>query len=109
METKLTLSISEARARLPELAQRVTDSPSEVIIIEHRNRKQRLVLASESQLLLLEAMVEKLKRQNPPSGFKLKGSMWSDLTDEEMEAAIAADRQTQAALREEKRRKFLEE
>lgn len=88
MKELLRISISEARARLPELAQRAMASPSSVIVIEHRDYSENLVLMTEGHLRMLEKLVEKstTKRSAP---FKLAGSMTSDLTDEELEAAMA--------------------
>jgi hypothetical protein len=94
MEEILRLSISEARARLPELAQLAMGSPGRVIIIEHRDLKERLVLTTESTIKALEAGVNK-KPKTPT--FKLAGSITSDLTDEEMETAIAEMRRKWAA------------
>jgi PHD/YefM family antitoxin component YafN of YafNO toxin-antitoxin module len=104
----MRISISEARARLPELAQSVMDSPGRVIIIEHRDRKERVVLTAESYLRSLERKVEAMKQQ-PTAPFKLFGSMTSDLTDEELEAALAAMRAEAAAEAAAKIKRILEE
>jgi len=85
----MRLSISEARARLTELAQLVMDSPGTKVIIEHRNREERIVLVAESHIRALEVMVEKLRESNAATPFKLAGSISSELTDQEMEAALA--------------------
>ena len=89
MEEILRLSISEARARLPELAQLAMGAPGKAIIIEHRDFKERLVLTSERSIEALEAAVKKAANA---STFKLAGSISSDLTDEELEAAIKEGR-----------------
>jgi hypothetical protein len=90
MEEILRLSISEARARLPELAQLVMEAPGRAIIIEHRDFEERLVLTTESSIKALETTVK-----NTPTApvFKLAGSMTSDLSDDELEAAMIALRQ----------------
>ena len=91
MKELLRISISEARARLPELAQRAMAAPGAVIVIEHRDYSENLVLTTEAHLRMLETLVEKstIKRNAP---FRLAGSMTSDLTDEELEIAIATAR-----------------
>ena len=108
MEPALTLSISEARARLPELAQLVMESPGKRIIIEHRDRKERVVLIAESHLIRLEAMVEHLKQQGGGS-FTLAGSITSDLSDDELEAALAGLREEAAAAAAAKLARMLEQ
>jgi hypothetical protein len=90
MELILRLSISEARARLPELAQLVMAAPGRAIIIEHRDFQERLVLTTESSIEALETKVE--NAANEPGVFKLAGSISSDLTDDELEAAMIAVR-----------------
>ena len=67
----LKLSISEARARLPELAHRVMDAPGEVVIIEHRDRKERLVLTTESHYRAMEAAVQEGKKKQGKPPFRL--------------------------------------
>ena len=96
MAEHLRLSISEARARLPELAQRVMDSPHEVVIIEHRDYEERVVLTSERHLQYLEALAENTRMQKSAK-FKLAGSITSDLSDDELAAALAALREEAAA------------
>lgn len=104
----LKLTISEARARLPELAQRVMGAPGEIVIIEHRDRKERLVLTTESHYRMLEAaMLDSKKQGSAP--FKLLGSLHSALTDEELEAALAAARAAQQAEDERRVQRLLED
>jgi hypothetical protein len=103
----LRLSISEARARLPELAQRAIASPGELIIIEHRDRKERLVLTAEGHVRMLEAMVAGLRRGGQAGGtFKLAGSLESALSDEELEAGLARSRALRRSAEEEKLREL---
>jgi hypothetical protein len=89
MEIILRLSISEARARLPELAQLVMETPGGAIIIEHRDFQERLVLTTESSIKALETTVQNAPKETT---FRLAGSMTSDLSDEELEAAMVAVR-----------------
>ena len=106
----MRLSISEARARLPELAQRVMDAPGEVVIIEHRDRKERLVLTTESHLRMLEARAEaRMKRMQKGTEFKLAGSLHTDLSDEALEAALQAAKAAQHAADQRRLRELLEE
>src|SRR4029450_11763162 len=79
MKELLRLSISEARARLPELAQRVMGTPGSAIIIEHRDYKENLVLTTEEHLRTLEVLVDKAANKEK-SGFRLLGSMSTDLS-----------------------------
>lgn len=106
----LRLSISEARARLPELAQRVMDAPGEMVIIEHRDRKERLVLTTESHVRMLEARAEAfMKRTRKGTPFRLAGSLHTDLSDEELEAALLAAKAAQHAEEQRRLRELLEE
>jgi hypothetical protein len=89
----MRLSISEARARLPELAQRAIDAPDQLIIIEHRDREERLVLTTEGHIRMLEAMVAGLRGSRSGTvPFKVAGSLHTDLTDAELEAVLARHR-----------------
>jgi len=105
----LRLSISEARARLPELAQRAIAAPGEPIIIEHRDRKERLVLTTESHIRMLEAMVDGLRSGSAAAApFRLAGSLQSDLSDEELEAALARSKAARRSAEEAKLQDLLE-
>lgn len=86
MPKPLRISISEARARLPELAQRAMAAPNGVIIIEHRYHNANLVLTTEAHYRMLEAKAHKRNKGK----FKLAGSISTDLSPEELEAAIEA-------------------
>jgi PHD/YefM family antitoxin component YafN of YafNO toxin-antitoxin module len=106
----LRLSISEARARLPELAQRVMDTPGEMVIIEHRDREERLVLTSESHIRMLQARAEALvKRMQKGTEFKLAGSLHTDLSDDELEAWLQAAKVAQHAEDQRRLSELLEE
>ncbi len=82
-----SINISEARARLPELARYLRRSPSRVVFIEHRDMEERLALITEGRLRYLEALVAAAARQ-ADSAFRLAGSMSSTLTDDELEQAL---------------------
>ncbi len=82
-----SISISEARARLPELARYLRRSPGKAVFIEHRDMKERLALVTEGHLLYLEAIVA-AAAERADSKFKLAGSMTSALTDDELEQAL---------------------
>ena len=100
MNEILRIPISEARARLPELAQLAMESPGGVVIIEHRDYTQRLALTTEEYVRLLEETVMKLRRRLGAAEFRLAGSIDTDLTAEEMAADLAASRAEQARLDE---------
>jgi hypothetical protein len=84
-----TLTISEARARLPELARYLGKTPDGVVFIEHRDRAERLALVTEKRLRYLESLVAACAVREGES-FLLAGSMTSDLDDKELEEALAA-------------------
>jgi hypothetical protein len=83
------LSISEARARLPELARYLAKTPDGVVLIEHRDRAERLAIVTERRLRYLESLVAASAVREGES-FRLAGSMTSDLDDQELEDALAA-------------------
>ena len=89
-------SFSDARARFPELAQLAMESPGAVIIIEHRDYKERLALTTEGYVRLLEETIMELQSQLGLPAFQLEGSLQTELTPEEMEAELMATRAEQA-------------
>jgi Ni,Fe-hydrogenase maturation factor len=89
------MNISEARAKLPELAKRVIATVGTVEYIEHRDLPEQLALTTESHIQFLETTVAELKRRTTQP-FKLEGSVRSKLSDEELEASLAAARKEQA-------------
>ena len=109
MNERMRISISDARARLPELAQLAMDSPGSVIIIEHRDYDERLVLTTESYVHLLEETIVGLRKQLGSDGFELEGSLETDLTAEEMAADLEASRAEQARLADVRQREFGED
>jgi hypothetical protein len=80
-------SISDARARLPELARRLVREPGAVEYIAHRDLPEDLALMSESHLKYLEATVAELKRK-VARPFVVGGSAVSDLEDDALDAAL---------------------
>lgn len=93
---KDAMKISEARARLPELAKRVVREAGAVEYIEHRDLPERLALTTESYIRFLETTVTELKRMRAEP-FSLEGSITSTLSNEELEAAFSAARESQAS------------
>jgi hypothetical protein len=91
------VKISEARARLFELAERVRRKPGEVVIIEQRDTRERLALTTEDHLLRLELQSDVLRKQ-AARPFRLAGSMTSDLSDDALEATLQEARRNQDAL-----------
>lgn len=99
------ISISEARAKLLELAQYLQRRPTEVVLIQHRDRPERLALTTESHIRFLKTMVRELKK-NGSRPFKVAGSMTTELSDHELEAALQEDRKQRARTSESKLRKI---
>jgi hypothetical protein len=97
-KSSLSLSISDARARLPELARLLARDPEGVIYIEHRDRAERIALVTERRLRYLESIAaSSLVREG--GTFRLAGSMTSGLDDQELEDALMAlkrERETKA-------------
>lgn len=88
-KARRSISISEARARLPELARFLAGTPEGVILIEHRDRAERLALITERRLRYLESLLTaSLVREG--ESFLLAGSMTSDLDDDGLEEALSA-------------------
>ncbi len=103
---KHTMNISEARAKLPELAKRVAATPGMVEYIEHRDLPEHLALTTASHIQFLETMVAELRRRTTQP-FSLEGSIRSKLSDEELEASLAAARKEQAERATSKMREIL--
>ena len=91
-----SLSISEARSRLPQIAQSLVREPGSVVYIEHRDMDERLAVTTESHLRYLETMVSQLKRR-AAQPFTLAGSIQSELSPAQLAAEIAAVRAAAAA------------
>lgn len=107
----IRVSISQARARLPELALRAMEAPHDYVIIEHRDHEERLALTTERYIRMLEARNEALMKQLTRNAepFKLEGSMSTDLTPEELEAWLLKYRAEQAEADEQRLRRIFEE
>lgn len=91
------LLVSEARSRFSELVEQVMEQPGTAVHIGHRGRKGSVVLvdALHYQLLVEKARVAE---QTWGNHFRLEGSIEILVSDEDLEAGIAADRRTQAEL-----------
>lgn len=89
-------SISEARARLPELARQLVREPGAVAYIAHRDLPEGLAMMSESHLQYLEATVAELRRKLTRP-FVVGGSASSALDDDALDAALLALRSDSAA------------
>jgi len=90
------LSISEARARLPELARQVVSRPGTAVVIENQRMDEAVVLTSERHLRYLEAELEVLRKRAGES-FLLAGSASTDLDADELAEALARLRSEQSA------------
>lgn len=90
------LSISEARARLPELARHVVARPGTAVVIENQRMDEAVVLTSERHLRYLEAEVAEL-RKRAGAAFVLAGSAATELGADELAAALDRLRSEQSA------------
>lgn len=100
------IKISEARAKLPQLAQYLRRRPAEVVIIEHRDLDEQLVLTTESYVRYLRTTIRELQK-NGGKPFKLAGSVTSELSDEQLEMTLRQDRSRQAEERKRKLRQVI--
>ena len=91
-----TTSISEARARLPELARSVASTPGRVEYISHRDLEEDIAMTTRSHLRYLEDSLRELRARNA-GAFRLGGSIASDLTDADVETGIEALKSEAAA------------
>lgn len=92
-----SVKISQARAELFDLVDRVTSQEGEVVLIEHRDRVERAALVSERHLRYLYATIEELRKRGTQP-FRLAGSMKLLVSVEELEAALEQSRREQARL-----------
>lgn len=92
---KKPMSISEARARFPELAKKVSARPGAVEYIEHRDLQGHLALTTASHIAYLEATIAELKKRLG-TPFSLMASISSSHSDAEIEAALKTSREEQA-------------
>jgi hypothetical protein len=98
------LSISEAWAKLPELARRLVKSPGRVEIITHRDLEEDIAMTTSGYIRYLEESVRELRGR--AGEFKLAGSMTTTLSDDEIERSLADVRLDASDLAEEKLRNF---
>ncbi|MGH7504574.1 MAG: hypothetical protein ACRELX_02945 [Longimicrobiales bacterium] len=90
------VNISDARARLPELARRVVEDPQAIVVIENRRLSGRAVLIAEERFQILEAAASML-RGGMEASFQLAGSIATALDDADLDAAVAVLRAEQHA------------
>jgi hypothetical protein len=100
-----SISISEARGKLPQIAKFLKKSPREVVYIEHRDMDDRLAIVSERHLRNLESIVKSLKdRFSKP--FRLAGTIESKLSDQELERVLDSVKKDQESKALEKLKDF---
>jgi PHD/YefM family antitoxin component YafN of YafNO toxin-antitoxin module len=92
------MTVSEARAKLFDLVEYVTETPDAAVVIEHRDRRERAVLIDESHYQYLEALASRVRKEAESQPFRLAGSIESDFTAEEIEEWIDQNRREQAEL-----------
>lgn len=85
-------TVAEARAKLYDLVEYVTETPDSAVVIEHRDRKERAVLVDEGHYKYLETVVYEMKKRDEKP-FKLAGSILTpegvaELDVEEMIAEV---------------------
>ena len=100
---KRQMSISEARARLPELAHRIAASPGRVEYIAHRDLDEDIAMTTRSHLRFLEDSLRELRRRSAGE-FRLAGSMSTGLSDAQVEAGLAAVKAEAAGTADAKRK-----
>jgi PHD/YefM family antitoxin component YafN of YafNO toxin-antitoxin module len=94
---KKRMTVAEARAKLYDLVEYVTETPDSSVVIEHRDRKERAVLVDEGHYKYLEAMTQEAKKGAKP--FKLAGSLRAvDGNDVDLGEVIDEIRKEQAEL-----------
>ncbi len=77
------MPISKARSQLFQLTDLVRSDDNTVVVLEQRGGKEPVVLVREARLAYLEAKASEAdKREAKP--FRLKGSMTTSLSDEEL-------------------------
>jgi PHD/YefM family antitoxin component YafN of YafNO toxin-antitoxin module len=82
------VKISEARARLFDLVDQVTEAREGVVLIEHRDRAERTALISERYLRYLQSTIAELRKSRGPA-FRLAGSARLVARPDEVETALA--------------------
>jgi prevent-host-death family protein len=91
------LLASEARAKFASLLEEVSEHPGRAIYIARRDRPQAAVLVDAAHY---EILMHKAQLADQPVGtpFNVVGSLRVLVSDEELEAGIAEERQRQAQL-----------
>ena len=84
---RVKVPISSARSKLFELADLVRSSDDTVVVFEHRGSRDHVALVRESRLEYLEARVAELEK-SVKKPFTLRGSLKTDLSDDELEALL---------------------
>lgn len=73
--TKKRMTVAEARAKLYDLVEYVTETPDSAVVIEHRDRRERAVLVDESHYQYLEALARETRKAAEAQPFRLAGSL----------------------------------
>lgn len=102
---KRQMSISEARARLPELAHRIAGSPGRVEYIAHRDLDEDIAMTTRSHLRFLEDSLRELRRRSAGT-FRLAESMSTALSDARVEAGLAGVKAEASGTAEAKRKEL---
>ncbi|HEX2091489.1 MAG TPA: hypothetical protein VHG28_03765 [Longimicrobiaceae bacterium] len=94
------MTVSEARARLFDLVEYVTETPDAAVVIEHRDRRERAVLINESHYQYLEALASRVRKEAESRPFRLAGSLASPDESEDVDLGDVIDqiRREQAEL-----------
>jgi predicted RNA-binding protein YlqC (UPF0109 family) len=100
-ESARRMQISEARGKLPELARYLVENPGAVVVVEHRDLDERIVMTTERHYRNLERMVGELGRP-ATAAFRLSGSASSALEDAALESALRELKSEQSRLAAEK-------
>ncbi len=100
MDQRKRMTVSEARAKLYELVEEVTDAPDQAVVIEHRDRRSRAVLVDESHFQYLEAIATEYRKRSTP--FRLRGSLELAVSEDEFDEWMDRNRSEQSRLSREK-------
>jgi len=87
MAKRLRIPLSNARARLFELAETVRRGDDTVVVLEQRGSAEGVALLRETQLNYLECRVREIEK-SPEKPFRLAGSMSTDLNGDELLALL---------------------
>jgi hypothetical protein len=100
LHARKPLPSSEAGARIRNLVEQVTQHPGTAVVISNGDTKESAVLVDTRHYELLVHKASRAGAQNGAAGepFRLAGSLEILVSDEELEAGIAAERARQADL-----------